>query len=235
MLKSCPVSGVNAMLFGAKVAKPLLMIYLRSMATITRFANVKFMFLFMLAALSAAAQTNMVSVINVASETAPSATQSFPSQTNQTPSIAERIQQIRAACIQNRRSICGKILKVLPDGFVVDSGYTNLLRAPIDHSWLVPGTVTASRATGLVEGNEPDSVCVGLVFLTDVPKARRLKPKPKLYDYVIIQGYPAGRYTYTSVGNVQRTVRCFTTILQKAVYLKLLSEDKKPAPTAKVQ
>ena len=50
-------------------------------------------------------------------------------------------EQIRAECIQGRRLICGKILKVLPDGFVIESGYTNLLRPWLTDSWLIPGTV----------------------------------------------------------------------------------------------
>jgi hypothetical protein len=97
----------------------------------------------------------------------------------------------------------------------------------------VPGTVTASRATGLIEGQEPDSICVGLVFLTDVPKSRRLKPK--VYDYVIHEGYPTGEYTYTSVGNVQRTIRKFTAVVEKAVDLKLQTEIKSPATASAVK
>jgi hypothetical protein len=97
----------------------------------------------------------------------------------------------------------------------------------------VPGAVSASRATGLVEGQEPDSICVGLVFLTDIPKSRRLKPK--VYDYVIHEGYPTGHYTYTSVGNVQRTIRKFTAVVEKAVDLKLQTESKSPAPAAEVK
>jgi hypothetical protein len=203
------------------------------MATINRGVNVKFMFWFTLATLSATAQTNQVSITPVAGATSSPVTQPFQSPANQTPSLAERIQQIRAACIQNRRSICGKILQVLPEGLVVDSGYTNLLRAPLNRSWLVPGTVTASRAAGLIEGREPGSICAGLVFLTDIPKSRRLKPKA--YDYVILEGYPTGQYTYTSVGNVQRSVRKFSAILEKAVDLKLQTEIKMPAPAAKVK
>ena len=122
-------------------------------------------------------QTNLVSIPNVANASSSTAAQTFQSQTNQALSIAERIQQVRAVCIQNRRSICGKILKILPDGLVVESGYTNLLRVPINRSWLAPGTVTANRAPSLIEENEPASVCVGQVFLTDYPKSRRLKPK----------------------------------------------------------
>jgi hypothetical protein len=39
-------------------------------------------------------------------------------------SRAPSIEEIRAVCIDGRRSICGKILKVLPDGLIVDSGYS---------------------------------------------------------------------------------------------------------------
>jgi len=195
--------------------------------------NARLTVLIMFATLSVSAQTNMTGQTNVMSVISASGTPAVELQTNQVPSIAGRIQQIRAACIQNRRYICGKILQVLPAGLVVDSGYTNLLRTPITRSWLVPGTVTASRASILVEGKEPGSICVGLVFLTDIPKSRRLKPKA--YDYVILEGYPTGQYTYTSVGNVQRTVRKFTAVLEKAVDLKLQSENSTPAPAAEVK
>jgi hypothetical protein len=203
------------------------------MATINRVAKVKFILLFMFAALAATAQTNLVNVTNGASGVSPSASQSLQSQTNPIPSFAERLQQIRAACIQSRRCICGKILKILPEGLVVESGYTNLLRTPLNRSWLVPGSVTSNRATGLIEDKEPGSVCIGLVLVTDLPKSRRLKPK--LYDYVIIEGYPSGRYTYTSVGNVQRTVRKFSAKLENSVNWNLQNEDKSRTPTADVK
>jgi hypothetical protein len=195
------------------------------MTIINRIMNV-LLFLSIFAALSAKAQANLVSVTNKTMASSPPATQTIESQTNQDQFIEERIQQVRAVCIQNRRSICGKILKILPEGMVVDSGYTNLFRKPIDSSWLVPGTVTTERVTNLVESNNPGCVCVGLVFLTDAPKSRRFMPKPKLYDYVIIEGYPAGHYTYTSVGNVHRTVRKFSAKLEKAVDWNLQIEDK---------
>lgn len=211
------------------------MSYVHSMMVMNRVVRIKFMVLLVFAALTAAAQSNPTGVTNGTGASSSPATQSVQSQTNQSLFTPERIQEARVACIQSRRCICGRILKIFPDGLVIDSGYTNLLRAPLNHSWLVPGTVTASRAPGLVEGNEPDSVCIGLVFLTDVPKARRFKPKPKLYDYVIIQGYPAGERTYTSVGTVQRTVRRFTTILNRSVYVRLISGNKVVVPAAKVQ
>jgi hypothetical protein len=203
------------------------------MATVNRVAKVKLTSLFMFATLAAAAQTNRVNVANVARAVTPSATQPFQSQTNSIPSFAVHLQQIRAACIQSRRCICGKILKILPEGLVVESGYTNLLRSPLNRSWLVPGLVMVNRATDLVEGNEPGSVCIGLVFVTDLPKPRRLKPK--LYDYVIIEGYPAGHCTYTSVGNVRRTVRKFSAKLEGAVNWNLQNEEKIKTPAANVE
>jgi hypothetical protein len=140
----------------------------------------------------------------------------------------ERVEAVRLECIQGRRSICGKILKVLPDGLVVDSGYTDLLRPPLTRAWLLPGSVTARRTANLVEGNEPDSVAVGVVYLTDLPKSRGKKPKP--YDYVIIEGYPAGQYTYRSVGSVEHTVRRFCTTLPKAVQFNLQTMVDKNQP-----
>jgi hypothetical protein len=147
-------------------------------------------------------------------------------------SPGQRAEQIRADCIQGRRSICGKILQVLPGGLVVESGYTNLLREPLTSSWLVPGTVTASRPAHLLEANTPGAACVGTVYLTDIPKRRKFQPKKN--DYVIIEGYPAGQFTYTSVGSIRKTVRRFSAQLPKAVALNLQAEAKTvPPPAAK--
>jgi hypothetical protein len=195
---------------------------------------IKLTTLFLFVALSALARANDAASTNQASGISNPLPEKFQSQTNQNPAIAQqRIEEIRADCIQNRRLICGKILKVLPEGLVVDSGYTNLIRYPLNRSWLVPGTAVAEPATNLIEGNEPDSVCVGLVFITETPKSRRLKPKQ--YDYVIIGGYPAGQYTYTSLGTIQRTVRRFSAVLPKAVELNLQAEAKAPVPAAEVK
>ena len=145
-------------------------------------------------------------------------------QTNQIESVPRQVEAVRAACIQSRRVVCGKILKVQPDGLVVDSGYTNLMRAPLNRSWLIPGTAVAERAENLVERNEPDAVCVGPIFLVDLPKSRGAKPN--VYDFVVIEAFPVGQYTYTSVGDVHRTVRKLSTKLENAVKYKL-DEGKK--------
>jgi len=50
-----------------------------------------------------------------------------------------------------------------------------------------------------------------------------------LYDYVILLGYPAGQHTYTSVGDLKKTVRRFSADLQKAVKLNLAAAE---APAA---
>jgi hypothetical protein len=85
-----------------------------------------------------------------------------------------------------------------------------------------------------VEGNEPGAIGVGVVVLTDLPKSRRARAN--LYDYVIIEAYPAGQYTYTSVGNLQRTVRRFSASLDAAVKLNLQGdENKAPAHAAEVK
>ena len=133
-------------------------------------------------------------------------------------------EQVRAACIQGRRSISGRILRMVPEGLIVECGYTNLAREPLNKSWLVPGTVVASRAANLVEGNEPDSPCVGEILLTDLPKGRGAKPHP--YDYVIIRGFPAGQFTYTSVGDVKKTVRRFSASLNAAVKINFAAAEK---------
>ena len=137
----------------------------------------------------------------------------------------ELSEQLRAKCLEARRSICGKIIKILPNGILVESGYTNLLRASLTKTtWLLPGTVTAARAPNLVESKEPGAICVGTVFLTDLPRG-----KPHLYDYVIIAGYPQGEFTYTSVGTVRKTVRSFSANLDKAVKVNLAAVENPPA------
>ena len=129
-------------------------------------------------------------------------------------------EQLRAECIAGRRAICGKILRIFPDGILVECGYTNLARGTLTKSWLVPGTVVASRAENLVESREPGALCVGTVFLTDLPRG-----KPHQYDYVIIAGYLTGEYTYTSVGTIKKTVRRFSANLDKAVKENLAAEN----------
>jgi hypothetical protein len=180
----------------------------------------------LLSAMPALAQTNKAAFTNHSIEFANSPAGQFHGQTNQSLSIAQRVGKIRWECIEKRRIICGKILKVLPEGLVVHSGYTNLMRPPLNASWLVPGAVRARPAANLVEGNEADSVCIGLVFLTDLPK----KPVAKVYDYVNLEGFPTGQYTYTSVGNVQRTVRRFSAKLDKAVQWKSDESQRQNAP-----
>jgi hypothetical protein len=154
------------------------------------------------AAISVHSQTN-------APATAPA------SPTNRVSTIELR-EQLRTTCLNGRRSICGKILRVFPNGLLVESGYTNLLREPLTKSWLVTGTVVASRAENLVESKEPGALCVGTVFLTDLPRG-----KPHQYDYVILAGYPTGEITYSSVGSVRKTVRRFSANLDKAVQANL--------------
>jgi uncharacterized repeat protein (TIGR03806 family) len=141
------------------------------------------------------------------------------SATNSPLATLQSAEQVRAECLASRRLICGRILRVLPDGIVVESGYTDLLRPPLTGSWLVPATAVATRTPNLVESREPGAVCIGTIFLTDLPKARGKKPKP--FDYVILTGYPAGETTYTSVGTLQKTVRRFTGTLAGAVRLQI--------------
>ena len=179
-----------------------------------------------MAAMAALAQTNNSTSDHRSIEVPESPLANVPSRTNESPPSCQRVEEIRADCIQNRRIICGKILKVLPDGLVVDSGYTNLMRSPLNHSWLVPGTVTARRAANLVEGHQPEAICIGLVFLTDLPK----KPAAKIYDYVNLTGYPTGQYTYVSVGDLRRSVRRFSTKLQKSIEWKQDESQKQIAP-----
>jgi hypothetical protein len=149
----------------------------------------------------------MVSVAEVDAQT---------SSTNQ-PSAGARAEQIRTACVEGRRYVCGKVLQVTADGLVVDSGYPDLLNPPFNKSWVVRGTASINRPSQLLEQKAPDAVCVGLVFLTGIPK----KPEVHEYDYVVLHAYPAGQYQYKPVPGVEKTVRRFSGSLELAVKLNL--------------
>jgi hypothetical protein len=141
---------------------------------------------------------------------------------------AERAEQIRSNCIANRRLICGRVLEVATNGLVVDSGYADLLRPPLGQSWVIPGSVSASRDPNRLELNQPASLCLGPVFLTDVPR----RPKPRKYDFIVLIAYPAGQYTYQPLPGVEKPLRKFAGGLATAVRLQLQAEEKN-APTGK--
>lgn len=142
---------------------------------------------------------------------------SFPVQTNDPVAMMHFSETIRGGCINNRRQICGRIIQMFTNGIVVESGYTNLLRDPLTRSWLVKGSAEVDGAKKLLESTEPGAVCVGRIFLTDLPQSRYRSTKPARYDYVILDAYPTGEYTYTSIGDVHHTVRRFSANLDKAV------------------
>jgi hypothetical protein len=126
-------------------------------------------------------------------------------------------EQVRTECIEGRRLVCGKVLKVLPEGLVVDSGYSDLLRQPLMESWVIPGTASANRNSASIELKQPGAPCVGWIFLTDIPK----RPKVKNFDYVVIMAYPAGQYVYSPAPNMTKTIRRFSAGLDTAVKLSL--------------
>jgi len=149
---------------------------------------------------------------------APAASQTpAPAAPQTDAALVARSEQIRAACIEGRRRICGKVLQIVPEGLVVESGYVGLLRPELTRSWVAPGTVSVTRPPNLVEEKIPGSVCVGLIMVTDIPK----KPAVKPYDYVILEAYPAGQYLYAPVPNVNKSIRRFSVGLLTAVKLNL--------------
>jgi len=163
-----------------------------------------FTVIFFAAALPVMAQTNL-------------ATSSNP-----LPPHDQRAAEIRAACITGRHCVCGKVIKIVPGGLVVDSGYTALLEPPFTQSWVISGGASVTRDPKTFERTEPASPCVGVVFLTDLPK----RPAVKLYDYVVLQAYPAGEYTYVPVIGVEKTIRKFSGGLDTAVKLSLEAGEK---------
>jgi hypothetical protein len=179
-----------------------------------------------LIALSVSGQINSTNNVAPASA-APTSTisdisNSTTNQLQDARALAEKAEQIRADCVNGRRHVCGRVLQIVPGGLVVDSGYTDLLRPELSQSWFAPGTVSASRPPNLVEEKTPGSVCVGLVFLADVPK----RPAVKAYDYVIIEAYPAGQYDYAPLPGVTKTIRRFSAKLEGALQLNLAAVEK---------
>jgi hypothetical protein len=134
----------------------------------------------------------------------------------------QRAAEIRAACINGRRCVCGKVVKIVPEGLVVDSGYTALMDPPFTQSWVISGGALVNRDAKLLERSEPASPCIGTVLLTDFPR----RPAVKLYDYVLLQAYPAGEYLYTPVPSIQKPIRKFAGGLDTAVKLKLETVEK---------
>jgi hypothetical protein len=181
----------------------------------------KLLLLFVLAALAGCATQNAI-VPN--EKVAPTNTAAAaPAALDSTAVAAVRAEQIRTDCIHGRRLICGKVLIILPDGLVIDSGYTDLLRSPLTQSWVVPGNVSVSRKPGVLELNEPGTTCIGLVFLTDIPKRQTVRK----FDYVVMMGYPAGQYVYVPAPGVEKTVRKFSCGLDTSVRLNLRAEESK--------
>lgn len=142
---------------------------------------------------------------------------SVSAQTN----LAGRPEQIRDNCIQGRRYVCGRVLQVTPSGLIVDSGYPSLLQPPLNHSWVTRANVAPTRPAALVEGAAPDSIAVGMLFLTDIPR----RPPVHQYDYVALHGYPAGQYDYVPVPGLTKTIRRFSGGLETAVRLNRQSGE----------
>jgi hypothetical protein len=138
------------------------------------------------------------------------------------PNSTNPSEVIRNKCIEGRRIICGRVLQLVPGGLVVESGYADLLRKPLTQSWVAPSTVSATRDPNAIESKEPGAICIGVVHLTDLPR----RPPVHLYDYVLIQGYPAGQFAYTPVPTITNTVRSFSAGLETAVNLNLRAGGK---------
>ena len=132
----------------------------------------------------------------------------------------QRAADIRTACVNGRRCVCGKVIKIVPEGLIVESGYTALMHPPFAGSWVIPAGALVNRDPKLIERDQPASPCIGTVLLTDFPR----RPEVKLYDYVLLQAYPAGDYTFVPVPGVEKQIRKFAGGLDTAVKLKLAGE-----------
>ena len=140
----------------------------------------------------------------------------------ESPAAEKHTAEIRTECINGRRCICGKVIQIVPGGLVVESGYTDLLKPEFNESWVVSERAAVKRDPKLLERAEPASPCIGTIFLTDIPK----RPKVKLYEYVVLQAYPAGTYTYIPVPGVDKTIRKFAAGLDTAVNIRLGTDVK---------
>src|SRR3974390_2444861 len=78
--------------------------------------NVGHVMIFVLSSLSAGAQTNSDVLPNPTVRSSNAASQVVQAEMKESFAKAQRIEQIRATCIEERRRICGKIVKMLPDG-----------------------------------------------------------------------------------------------------------------------
>jgi len=186
----------------------------------------KLLLLFLLVGLAGCARDQVVALTGEPAPVKTGVVASFP---DSRAAMAMDPEQVRTECIEGRRLICGRVLKVSPDGLVVDSGYTDLLRPPLTQSWIMPGTVSASRNPAVLELKEPGAACIGLCFLTDIPK----RPKAKVFDYVVIMGYPAGAFRYAAVPKVERTIRKFSAGLDTAVKLTLQTRETDSSKNAR--
>jgi hypothetical protein len=173
----------------------------------------KIVLLLLLTAFAAVGETNQAASTNVAVSPATGPVQSQAEAVR----LAQRTEQIRADCIEGRRYIAGRVLQILPEGLVVDSGYSRLMSPPLNRSWVVRGTASVSRDASAVEERKPDAICIGPIFLSNIPK----RPPVKQYDYVVIHAYPAGDYVYSPVEGIQKTVRRFSAGLDSAVKINL--------------
>jgi hypothetical protein len=179
---------------------------------------IKFALILCLSALTGSAETNSATSTNAPPPAHPLSAQEQAAAVQ----AAQRAEQIRTDCIAGRRFICGRVLQVTPEGLVVDSGYSRLLSPPFNQSWVVRGTASVKRDASTVEEKKPDAICIGLVFLSNIPK----RPAVKNYDYVVIHGYPGGEYRYVPVPGVQKTIRRFSASLERAVQINLGREQK---------
>ncbi|MEI9962107.1 MAG: hypothetical protein WDM76_13540 [Limisphaerales bacterium] len=192
--------------------------------------NLKFALLLFFVALSASAQTNVAKVAsNSPSQTIPD--------TNQSSIVIVR----GAACEADSRDLRARPSFDLRGKFskccLMDWWWKAVIRILCVRRWIVPGWCRARPRPAarpvLLKATNRVRFALGWFFITDIPKARRTKPAQ--YDYVILQGYPAGQYTYTSLGTIERTVRRFSAGLSTAVDLCLEAENKMRVPTAEIK
>jgi hypothetical protein len=111
----------------------------------------KIVVLLILAGFSAAGETNQASRTNMAVSAATGGVQSQAEAVR----LAEKTEQVRAECIEGRRYIAGRVLQILPEGLIVDSGYGRLMSPPLNRSWVVRGTASVSRDPSAVEEKKP--------------------------------------------------------------------------------
>lgn len=124
----------------------------------------------------------------------------------------DSIAKAKKQLIDSSRTVAGKVIQKLPDGLLVDSGAEVMAEVGKTEFTYGKYSVSSVTHTGVGEGNQPGTTCLGLVLLQDHPRYSDMVDGA----YVKVIAYPIGQYQYTTVQNASKTVRKFSADLDRA-------------------